>query len=305
MKPYTEDSYRSTCKVHIKPALGNIKLSSLTTIQIQRFYNQLQTKGLSPKTIKNINGVLHKALSQAVLIGELKYNPTEACQLPKVYKKEIVPLEQDDIRRFIAAIKGCRFENVYMVTLFTGLRQGEVLGLTWDSVDFVRNTLYINKQLTKTSKVGGDYILSNTKNGRSRLITVAPFVMDTLRRQQAMQEAWRSAAGEAWSNPSRLVFTTELGSHLVHLTVYKEFKETVRTLGLENTRFHDLRHSYAVAAIESGDDIKTVQGNLGHATASFTLDVYGHVSQKMRQQSAERMQQYIMDVIGEGPQKEP
>ena len=297
VKPYTEDSYRSSCKVHIKPALGNIKLSSLSTLQIQRFYNQLQTKGLSPKTIKNINGVLHKALSQAVLIGELKYNPTEACQLPQVYKKEIVPLEQDDIRRFIGAIRGCRFENVYMVTLFTGLRQGEVLGLSWDCVDFDRCTLYINKQLTKTSKVGGEYILSHTKNGRSRLITVAPFVMDVLRKQQSQQEEWRIAAGEAWNNPSRLVFTTELGSHLVHLTVYKEFKETVRALGLENTRFHDLRHSYAVAAIESGDDIKTVQGNLGHATASFTLDVYGHVSQKMRQQSAARMQQYIMDVI--------
>ena len=61
-------------------------------------------------------------------------------------------------------------------------------------------------------------------------------------------------------------------------------------------RFHDLRHSYAVAAIESGDDIKTVQDNLGHATASFTLDIYGHVSRKMRQQSAERMEQFIQDV---------
>ena len=85
--------------------------------------------------------------------------------------------------------------------------------------------------------------------------------------------------------------------HLVHLTVYKEFKNIARSLGYENTRFHDLRHSYAVAAIESGDDIKTVQTNLGHATASFTLDIYGHASQKMRQQSADRMERYIKSVI--------
>ena len=84
---------------------------------------------------------------------------------------------------------------------------------------------------------------------------------------------------------------------MVHLTVYKDFKETVRALGYENARFHDLRHSYAVAAIESGDDIKTVQSNLGHATASFTLDVYGHASQRMRQQSADRMERYIRDVL--------
>lgn len=79
--------------------------------------------------------------------------------------------------------------------------------------------------------------------------------------------------------------------------MYKEFKNIARSLGYENTRFHDLRHSYAVAAIESGDDIKTVQTNLGHATASFTLDIYGHASQKMRQQSADRMERYIKSVI--------
>ena len=104
-------------------------------------------------------------------------------------------------------------------------------------------------------------------------------------------------AGEAWSNPDGLVFTDAAGGHLVHLTVYKEFKNIARSLGYENTRFHDLRHSYAVAAIESGDDIKTVQTNLGHATASFTLDIYGHASQKMRQQSADRMERYIKSVI--------
>lgn len=118
-----------------------------------------------------------------------------------------------------------------------------------------------------------------------------------LQRRQKEQEAEQAVAGVAWSNPNRLVFTNGLGGHLVHITVYKEFKEIARTLGYENARFHDLRHSYDVAAIESGDDIKTVQANLGHATASFTLDVYGHASQKMRQRSADRMEQYIKDVL--------
>ena len=81
------------------------------------------------------------------------------------------------------------------------------------------------------------------------------------------------------------------------LELYKDFKDIARSLGYENARFHDLRHSYAVAAIESGDDIKTVQANLGHATASFTLDVYGHASQRMRQRSADRMERYIHEVL--------
>ena len=297
VKPYTKDAYQSACRVHIKPALGKIKLSALSAVQIQRFYNQLFEKGLSPKTIKNINGVLHKALSQAIKIGELKFNPADACDLPKVYKKEIAPLEQDDIRKFVNAIRGHRYENLYLTTLFTGLRQGEVLGLTWDCVDFERCTLYVNKQLTKTQKVGGDYMLAPTKNSRARVITVAPYVIGLLKAQLRRQEEQRTFAGDAWSNPTGLVFTNEIGAHLVHLTVYKDFKETVRALGYDNARFHDLRHSYAVAAIESGDDIKTVQTNLGHATASFTLDVYGHASQKMRQQSAARMEQYISVVL--------
>lgn len=300
VKPYTEDSYRSTCNVHIKPVLGQIRLTSLTTFQVQRFYNRLLEQGMSPKTIKNVNGVLHKALNQAIRVGAMKNNPTEACDLPKVYKKEIKPLEQEDIRRFLEALQGHRFEILYTVTVFTGLRQGEVLGLTWDCVDFKRCTLFINKQLTKTHKVGGEYVLAPTKTGRSRVITVAPYVMQLLRTRQEQQEADRLNAADVWSNPSGLVFTNAIGGHLVHLSVYKDFKEIARSLGLEDARFHDLRHSYAVAAIESGDDIKTVQSNLGHATASFTLDVYGHASQRMKQQSADRMERYIHDVLNSG-----
>ena len=187
---------------------------------------------------------------------------------------------------------------MYQITLFTGLREGEVLGLTWDCIDFQHNALYVNKQLQKTQKVGGQYVLAPTKSGRSRMITVAPSVMDLLKKQKSQQAQMRLLVGQDWKNPWDLVFTNEFGGNLSHFTVYKTFKEIVRSIGLEQERFHDLRHSYAVVSLESGDDIKTVQTNLGHATASFTLDVYGHVSQKMRQQSADRMEQFIQKVSG-------
>lgn len=96
--------------------------------------------------------------------------------------------------------------------------------------------------------------------------------------------------------PWDLVFTHENGMHICHYTVYRFFKEVVKNMSLENQRFHDLRHEFAVASLECGDDIKTVQENLGHATASFTLDVYGHVSQQMRQESAARMEKFIQAV---------
>ena len=165
-----------------------------------------------------------------------------------------------------------------------------------ESRAYDRCTLFVNKQLQKTTKVGGEYVLTTTKNSRNRIIAVAPTVMEMLKRQQMLQHEMQIAAGVAWANKWNLVFTNELGEHLTHLTVYKDFKRIVSDIGMPNVRFHDLRHSYAVAAIESGDDIKTVQTTLGHATASFTLDVYGHVSMKMRVQSAERMEKFIQSL---------
>ena len=96
-------------------------------------------------------------------------------------------------------------------------------------------------------------------------------------------------AGTAWDNVHNLVFTNAAGSFLSHRTVYDCFKRIVKSIGMETMRFHDLRHSYAVASIKNGDDIKTVQENLGHATAAFTLDVYAHATNQMKKASADRM----------------
>ena len=101
--------------------------------------------------------------------------------------------------------------------------------------------------------------------------------------------------GECWED-SGYVSTDELGCHLKHNTVYKNYKEIVSEMGIPEVRFHDLRHSYAVASIKSGDGIKTVQANLGHATAAFTLDVYGHVTDRMKKGNATRMERLIQSV---------
>ena len=183
------------------------------------------------------------------------------------------------------------------MTLFTGMREGEVLGLTWDCVDFDNGILVINKQLQLHQEIGMPaYELASPKNGRSRTVAAAPSVMAVLKQRRCTQIQHQLLAGEVWSNPDGLVFTDEIGRHLTKPTVYRAFKAVAATIGRPDARFHDLRHSYAVAAIRSGDDIKTVQGNLGHATAAFTLDVYGHVTTKMKQESAERMERFIRSV---------
>lgn len=298
VKPSTAALYESQIRVHIKPSLGAIKLETLNPHTIQGFYNRLGEEkdgepGLTAKSIKNIHGILHKALEQAVKIGYIRSNPADACTLPRVIKKEIKPLDEDATALFIQAIKGHQFERLYLVTLFTGLRQGEVMGLSWDCVDFAKGTLNINKQLQKAPGGGSVYKLTSPKNGKGRIITPAPFVMKLLQDQRRRQLEWQLRAGPAWENEWNLVFTNQVGTHMMTRTIYNNFKAVVASIGMPNVRFHDLRHSYAVAAIRSGDDIKTVQGNLGHHTAAFTLDQYGHVTEQMKRESANRMQQYI------------
>lgn len=100
-------------------------------------------------------------------------------------------------------------------------------------------------------------------------------------------------ACDAWRNSLDLVFTDPLGCPLSRRTLYTNFKRIVASIGLPETRFHDLRHTFAMLSLQNGDDVKTVQEAVGHATAAFTLDVYGHVSQRMKQESANRMQAYI------------
>ena len=293
VKQYTYEAYERDTRNCIKPALGKVSLSSLNALQIQNFYNSLIERGLSPKTVKNVHGVLHEALERAVKLGMVKYNPTNGTELPKVQRKPIHPLEDEAIQAFLEAIKGVKYERLFYTDLFSGLREGEILGLTWDCVDFDREQLLVNKQLQKSKKVGGKYVLVPTKNSRTRSVTVASSVMTALKEQQQWQEEMKLQLGDEWKNDWNLVFTHENGAHLCPFTVYIRFKEIVRKLGLPEVRFHDLRHTFAVLSLENGDDLKTLQDNLGHATASFTLDVYGHVSRRMRQQSADRMEQYI------------
>jgi len=205
-------------------------------------------------------------------------------------------LEEDQIRTLLVAISGHQFEDVYKVDLFTGMRQGEILGLTWDCVNFDAGVITVSKQLQKEKKAGGEYRLTSCKTDKVRRISPAPFMMDILRQQRTKQNEARLRAGSFWDNEWNLVFTNEIGGHLCHHTVYKHFKKIVKELGLPYVRFHDMRHTYAVISIQNGDDIKTVQANVGHSTAAFTLDVYGHVSQRMQKESANRMQNYINEL---------
>lgn len=300
VKPYTKRAYTTNIKNHIIPAIGAIRMEKLTPLQVQKFYNECirGEKNLKPKTVKNIHGVLHSALKQAVMNGTIRSNPTEGCTLPRIERVEIKPFDDKAEKRFLQAIEGDTHERLFIVDLYTGMRKGEILGLRWSDIDFEQGTITISKQLQVEPFKGGRYYLAPLKNDKERVITPAPYVMQVLREQRRHQNEARLLAGGAWDEGDLpgLVFTTETGRHLCHQTIGTRYKKLVTAAGLPDARFHDLRHSYAVASIRAGDDIKTVQSNLGHHSAAFTLDTYAHATAQMKRESADRMQAHIQAI---------
>lgn len=307
VKPSTKLLYEQQIRLYIKPILGDIRLENLDTDTIQRFYKKIgeessRKQGLSAKSIRNVHGILHKALQQAVVSNKLRSNPTSGCKPPRAISKEIQPLYEDQIPLFLDAIEGHCHEYIFKFALFTGMREGEVLGLMWDCVDFRRGTIHIKRQLCREKCKGGHYYFGPPKNGKSRIIAPAPDIMELLRLQKEKQEKQKLRAGELWGdtgvdytgvNGTSLVFTNELGEHVSYRTVYDCFRRVMDKLEIPGHCVHDLRHTYAVLSLLAGDDPKTLQENLGHATAAFTLDRYAHVTEQMRRNSANRMQQYI------------
>lgn len=300
VKPRTLDKYRSTVKVRLVPHLGKIKLCDLSTHHIQHVYNSFLRgadgfRQLSTKSIRDTHGTLHRALQQAVELDYIKINPSDRCKLPRIEKTDIRPMESQQIGAFLREIKGNRYERLFTVDLFTGLRMGEILALSWDCIDFDKGTLRVYRQL---HQVKGQYFYGTLKNDKPRSLTVAPSVLEVLKEQRAQQRLWKMAAGAVWENGEDLVFTDEIGRHLSPNSVRTALHRITDKIGIEGFRFHDLRHSFAVASLQAGDDLKTLQSNLGHHTAAFTMEVYGHCTEEMQQASASRMERFINGVSG-------
>lgn len=213
---------------------------------IQRLYND-SASSLSAKSVRCMHGVLHKALQQAVSVGYLRTNPCEACILPRVEKREIQPIQGEVLTAFRRVIEQDEFADLFFIAVFTGMRQGELLGLRWPDMDFQAGSITIRQQLQRSRTKGGGFTLTTLKNGKTRRIIPAPDVMKRLHRVQIKQKEARLFAGSAWANPDDLVFTNALGGHLHHLTVSRHFKKCIAAAGMEEARFHDMRHTLCQA----------------------------------------------------------
>lgn len=300
-KESTRDSYRGHIENHIKPALGSVKLTSLTPDMCQNFVNSLMNKPgkgnkpMSAKTIKNIAGTLHEALKRAVKNRYIRFNPASDLDKPRIERFEISPLDLPDIKVLMDSLGDDLYSSVIKMALFTGEREGEVLGLQWSRIDFERGTIKIDLQLCRPRKKGDVYKLSSVKTDRVRVIRPAPFVMQLLKQRRQRQLEERLKAGSLWDDHGfpDLVFTSETGKYLCYAVVLRHLRKVLKEAGLPEHRFHDLRDTFATTSIAIGDDDKTVQGNLGHYDAAFTLNRYVGFTETMRKASSNRMEGFI------------
>ena len=173
---------------------------------------------------------------------------------------------------------------MFLLDLATGLRRGELMALQWDDLNFKTGVLNVNKQVYD---VRGELQVSAPKTKNSiRKIVLPPAVVDVLRE-------YKKSVDSRWMFPSPVKEDCPLTPGVVR----RRLQLILEHAECKHVRFHDLRHTYAVNAIRAGDDIKTIQGNLGHSSAAFTLDRYGHFTERMKADSAARMEHFMKGVL--------
>ena len=282
-KPRTYRSYSDSARLYILPALGAAKLTQLQPNHVQQLYADLLDRGLSAKTVKIVHSALHCALDQAVEWNLAPRNVAALARPPRVRRKEIEHLDAEQARRLQAVADETRWAALVAVALATGMRQGELLGLTWADVDFEQGVVRVRRQL------GRDGQLAEVKNDRHRRsIDLPASTVAALREHRARQNDARLLLGPEWEHHD-LVFCTHRGKPLGWRNVTREFKRLLVKAGLPDVAFHALRHTNATLLLLQGVHPKIVAERLGHSTVSMTMDVYSHVLPRMGREAAAKL----------------
>lgn len=285
VKLSTYNHYKILLRLYIVPGLGYIKLQSLTPQQVQTFYSKKLNEGLSPKSINNIHGLLHRALSNAVKWNIVPRNVCDAVTPPRLRRKEKTVLTPEQARTLLQTIKNHRMEALLTLALVTGMRCGELLGLRWQDINLTNCSLQVKRTVSYVK--GHGRIESEPKTEKSRRQIMLPlFVVETLIRHKALQDEQRGKT-EKWAEKD-LVFTNAEGNYIGVTTIREAFNRVLKEAGLPHIRFHDLRHSAATILLSRGTHPKVVQEILGHSQISMTLDVYSHVLPSMQEDVTKR-----------------
>ena len=274
-------NYRKLLKNYLVPGIGKVKIHRLTPQQVQGFYSQKMSEGLAPKTVNNIHGVLHKALDNAVKWNILPRNVCDAVTPPRIPRKEKNVLTKQQAHTLLEEVRTHRLEALLTLAITTGMREGELLALHWQDMNFEDCSLQVKRAVSYLKGYG--YVESEPKTAKGRrMIKLPVFVVDILVRHKAQQEEQRREVGSTWIDKD-LVFTNAQGYYYSSSTLRKVFRRFLVSIGLPHMRFHDLRHSAATILLAMKVHPKVVQEILGHSQIAMTLDVYSHALPSMQE----------------------
>ena len=298
LREKTKDYYRNYIDNHIIPELGDTPLEKLTTIRIQKFYNdlqksgriqrythiKLQDKGLSTRVVRGIHTLLSNCLDQAVAERLILANPAKGCKLPKLEKREMKILPEDKIGPYLAEADKRGLLAAFYLELTTGLRRGELLALLWTDLDVEAKTISVTKQV---NRINGELVVSQPKTQNSvRTLAIPQQAVDLL------VEEHKKHPGNPYLFPSPKTGTMFDPDSFRHT-----HDKILKVIGAEHIRFHDLRHTFATLSLKNGVDVKTLSGAFGHYDAGFTLSTYTHATAEMKRGAADTIGNVISQAM--------
>ena len=292
-RPRTYESYRQITRLYIVPHIGNVQLIKLTPMQVQNLLNTLQKSGgvnqqpVAPRTVQRTRAVLRSALTRAQRWGILVRNAAALTDPPRAEKFKPVVLGPEQGQQLLQVAASHRLEAIWYIALLMGLREGELLGLTWEHIDFTARRLVVNQTLQR--RKGEGLVVAPPKTASSiRTLPLPQIVERVLQKQQQRQQADRERAANFWVETG-FVFTTESGRPIDPSNLLQMFKRLLKAANLPMMRLHDLRHSCATLLIAQGVHPRIVMDILGHSQISITMDLYSHVLPETQREAAKAM----------------
>lgn len=270
----TLDGYEAIVEHHLIPAMGHIQLKQLQAQAIQAYYGRACEK-LAARTVHHQHRVLSEALRYAVRQGTLAKNPCDLVDPPRPRGKVMRTLTPDEVGTLLTAARDSQYYPVIYTAVSSGLRQAELLGLRWRDIDpDIMLSISVSQVLYKRR---GVYTFKEPKTGRSRrYVRMTPKLAAFLRQyKQDRRDSYRESGKDLGLDD--LVFANAEGKPLDPSVLSHNFGKIVRGAGLKGVRFHDLRHTFTSLMLLKGVPVKVVSETLGHASAAFTLDTYGHI----------------------------
>lgn len=275
--------------MHIRPRLGQLKLPSIKTHDVQKVYSAMLERGLSPRTVRYAHAILSMALRKAVEFNYIVRNPCEFTELPKEIKEETKAMSPSQASEFLSHAQNDRLGLVFEFAMISGMRPEEYLALRWSDIDFVNRTAKVQRALVWLK---GGYKMSEPKTKKSRRnIPLPNDLMLKLKEHKKQQLEHRFKLSESYEKLD-LVFATEMGTpiHYRNLT-QRHYEKIIKKAGLEGGGFvlYSLRHTCATLLLASGENPKVVADRLGHTSVKMTLDTYSHVLPDMQRSASDKL----------------